>query len=83
MAATATDETEERSYARSRGAVRGFFWGLFAISISGKHNDEVQLCAFNVLAMNGDDLRALPLSLRKTNLTQLLAVTRWDLSQRL
>jgi hypothetical protein len=30
---------------------------------SGKHNDEVQLCAFDVLAMDGDDLRRLPLSM--------------------
>jgi hypothetical protein len=27
---------------------------------SGRHNDEVQLCAFDVLAMDGDDLRNLP-----------------------
>jgi bifunctional non-homologous end joining protein LigD len=40
---------------------------------SGKHNDEVQLLAFNVLAMDGDDLRNLPLSLRKANLARLLA----------
>ena len=40
---------------------------------SGKHNDEVQLCAFDVLAMDGDDLRRLPLSMRKTNLARLLA----------
>jgi ATP-dependent DNA ligase len=39
---------------------------------SGKHNDEVQLCAFDVLAMDGDDLRRLPLSMRKTNLARLL-----------
>jgi bifunctional non-homologous end joining protein LigD len=39
---------------------------------SGKHNDEVQLCAFDVLAMDGDDLRALPLSMRKA-LARLLA----------
>jgi bifunctional non-homologous end joining protein LigD len=32
---------------------------------SGQHNDEVQLCAFDVLAMDGDDLRDLPLSMRK------------------
>src|SRR6185437_16002217 len=32
---------------------------------SGKHNDEVQLCAFDVLAMDGDDLRELPLSMRR------------------
>jgi bifunctional non-homologous end joining protein LigD len=30
---------------------------------SGKHNDEVQLLAFDVLAMDGDDLRNLPLSI--------------------
>jgi bifunctional non-homologous end joining protein LigD len=40
---------------------------------SGKHNDEVQLCAFDVLAMDGDHLRDLPLSMRKANLARLLA----------
>jgi bifunctional non-homologous end joining protein LigD len=40
---------------------------------SGKDNDEVQLCAFDVLAMDGDDLRKLPLSMRKANLARLLA----------
>jgi bifunctional non-homologous end joining protein LigD len=35
---------------------------------SGKHNGEVHLCAFDVLAMDGDDLRKLPLSMRKANL---------------
>jgi ATP-dependent DNA ligase len=40
---------------------------------SGKHNEEVQLCAFDVLAMDGDDLRDLPLSMRKANLQRLLA----------
>jgi ATP-dependent DNA ligase len=39
---------------------------------SGKHNEEVQLCAFDVLAMDGDDLRDLPLSMRKANLQRLL-----------
>ena len=39
---------------------------------SGKHNEEVQLCAFDVLALDGDDLRNLPLSMRKTNLARLL-----------
>ena len=39
----------------------------------GKHNEEVQLYAFDILALDGDDLRRLPLSLRKTNLAQLLA----------
>jgi ATP-dependent DNA ligase len=32
----------------------------------------VQLCAFDVLAMDGEDLRNLPLSKRKTNLDRLL-----------
>jgi bifunctional non-homologous end joining protein LigD len=40
---------------------------------SGRHNDEVQLLAFDVLAVDGDDLRDLPLSMRKTNLARLLA----------
>ena len=40
---------------------------------SGRHNEEVQLCAFDVLAMDGDDLRKLPLSMRKANLERLLA----------
>jgi hypothetical protein len=35
---------------------------------SGKHNEEVQLCAFEVLAMDGANLRSLPLSMRKANL---------------
>jgi ATP-dependent DNA ligase len=39
---------------------------------SGKHNDEVQLYAFDVLSLGGDDLRGLPLSMRKTNLARLL-----------
>jgi ATP-dependent DNA ligase len=40
---------------------------------SRKHDDEVQLYAFDVLALDGDDLRKLPLSMRKTNLARLLA----------
>jgi bifunctional non-homologous end joining protein LigD len=39
---------------------------------SRKHDDEVQLYAFDVLALDGEDLRPLPLSMRKTNLTRLL-----------
>jgi ATP-dependent DNA ligase len=45
----------------------------FNAMYSGKHNEEVQLCAFDVLAMDGDDLRDLPLSMRKANLQRLLA----------
>ena len=40
---------------------------------SGKHNEEVQLYAFDMLAGDGDDMRQLPLSMRKANLTRLLA----------
>jgi bifunctional non-homologous end joining protein LigD len=40
---------------------------------SGKHDEEVQLYAFDMLAGHGDDMRALPLSMRKTNLARLLA----------
>ena len=40
---------------------------------SGKHNDQVQLYAFDMLAGDGDDLRSLPLSIRKTNLARLLS----------
>jgi bifunctional non-homologous end joining protein LigD len=40
------------------------FDGLY----SGQHNDEIQLYAFDILALDGDDLRKLPLHLRKTNL---------------
>jgi bifunctional non-homologous end joining protein LigD len=39
---------------------------------SRQHDQEVQLYAFDVLALDGDDLRALPLSMRKTNLARLL-----------
>jgi ATP-dependent DNA ligase len=40
---------------------------------SRKHDAEVQLYAFDCLALDGDDLRGLPLSMRKTNLARLLA----------
>jgi bifunctional non-homologous end joining protein LigD len=40
---------------------------------SGRHNDEVQLCAFDILIEGDDDLRKLPLSMRKVNLERLLA----------
>jgi ATP-dependent DNA ligase len=40
---------------------------------SRQHDDEVQLCAFDILAEGGDDLRKLPLSMRKANLERLLA----------
>ena len=37
---------------------------------SRRHDDEVQLYAFDMLAGDADDYRKLPLSLRKTNLAQ-------------
>jgi bifunctional non-homologous end joining protein LigD len=37
-----------------------------------QHDAEVQLYAFDCLAFDGDDLRKLPLSMRKTNLERLL-----------
>jgi len=40
---------------------------------SRRHDDEAQLHAFDVLALYGEDLRGLPLSMRKTNLDRLLA----------
>ena len=40
---------------------------------SGKHNEEVQLYAFDILALDGDDLRSLRLSMRKAHLERLLA----------
>jgi bifunctional non-homologous end joining protein LigD len=40
---------------------------------SRKHDDEVQLYAFDIPALDGEDLRRLPLSMRKTNLARLLA----------
>jgi bifunctional non-homologous end joining protein LigD len=40
---------------------------------SRKHDEEVQLYAFDLLTLDGEDLRPLPLSLRKTNLARLLA----------
>ena len=45
----------------------------FEALYSHKHDDEVQLYAFDVLAMDGDDLRHLPLTMRKGNLARLLA----------
>jgi bifunctional non-homologous end joining protein LigD len=38
----------------------------------GRHQPP-QLCAFDLLAMDGDDMRRLSLSMRKANLARLLA----------
>jgi ATP-dependent DNA ligase len=40
---------------------------------SRKFNDEVQFYAFDLLVSDGDDLRKLPLSMRKASLARLLA----------
>jgi ATP-dependent DNA ligase len=40
---------------------------------SRRHDEDVQLYAFDILALGGEDLRSLPLSMRKTNLARLLA----------
>jgi ATP-dependent DNA ligase len=49
---------------------------------SDKHNADVQFCAFDVLAIDGEDLRNLPLSMRKTNLDRLLPrAPRWHFYQ--
>ncbi|WP_354099662.1 MULTISPECIES: ATP-dependent DNA ligase [unclassified Bradyrhizobium] len=39
---------------------------------SRRHDAEVQLYAFDILALGGEDLRQLPLTMRKTNLARLL-----------
>lgn len=39
---------------------------------SRRHDEGVQLYAFDVLAPGGEDLRQLPLTMRKTNLDRLL-----------
>ncbi|WP_036010814.1 RNA ligase family protein [Bradyrhizobium yuanmingense] len=39
---------------------------------SRRHDEEVQLYAFDLLALGGEDLRQLPLEMRKTNLARLL-----------
>jgi bifunctional non-homologous end joining protein LigD len=39
---------------------------------SGRQNAEVQFCAFDVLLVDGEDVRDLPLSMRKVNLERLL-----------
>jgi bifunctional non-homologous end joining protein LigD len=44
----------------------------FSALHSSKQNHEVQLCAFDVLVMDGEDLHSQPLSKRKTNLDRLL-----------
>jgi bifunctional non-homologous end joining protein LigD len=44
----------------------------FEALYSHKHDNEAQFYAFDVLAMDGEDLRQLPLSMRKASLARLL-----------
>ena len=60
-----------RDRRRSRGPRRDGVSDFNALH-SRKQNHDVQLCAFDVLAIDGDDLRDLPLSMRKTKLDRLL-----------
>jgi bifunctional non-homologous end joining protein LigD len=45
----------------------------FAALYSRRQDEEVQFYAFDILAGDGDDMRGLPLSIRKANLARLLA----------
>jgi ATP-dependent DNA ligase len=45
----------------------------FEALYSRRCDDQVQLYAFDLLTLDGDDLRQMPLSMRKTNLARLLA----------
>ena len=47
--------------------VRSYFNGLH----SRRHDDEVHFYAFDILAEGGEDLRMVPLGMRKTNLALL------------
>jgi ATP-dependent DNA ligase len=40
---------------------------------SRRHDEDVQLYAFDILALDDADLRGLPLSIRKSNLARLFA----------
>jgi bifunctional non-homologous end joining protein LigD len=42
---------------------------------SRQHDDEVRFYAFDLLVADGEDLRSLPLHLRKTNLARMLGST--------
>ena len=59
---------------RWRGsAARGRWRFRFQRAALPAFEEEVQLYAFDILALDGDDLRKLPLSVRKTKLARLLA----------
>ena len=59
---------------RRRGGAARRRWRLrFQRAASRKHDAEVEFYAFDMLVSDGDDLRKLPLTMRKTNLPRLLA----------
>jgi bifunctional non-homologous end joining protein LigD len=52
---------------------KAVLFGVDGVSDFDGLDTEVQLYAFDALALDGEDLRGLPLSMRKTNLARLLA----------
>ena len=66
---------------RGRDPWRGRPIGLRRLALR-RRTIEVQFYAFDMLAGDGDDLRSLPLSLRKTNLARLLAAAAMASSSR-
>jgi bifunctional non-homologous end joining protein LigD len=50
---------------------------------SRKHDDEVMFYAFDILVSDGDDLRKLPLTMRKANLSGYLPAASENLPNRL
>ena len=68
-----TEEPAEAFHHRWRGRRSRCRRHLRFQRAARKRDDEVQLYAFDILAMGSDDLRSLPLHLRKMNLERLLA----------
>jgi bifunctional non-homologous end joining protein LigD len=74
--------SHRRSRAASPGRLLRRGWRIGAARVDGiadfnglhsrKHDEEVQLYAFDVLMSAGDDLRPLPLHLRKNQLAKML-----------
>src|SRR4051794_22083767 len=59
---------------RRRGRAARRRWHLgFQRTALPKYDDEVMFYAFDMLVSDGEDLRKLPLSMRKTNLARILA----------
>jgi hypothetical protein len=56
---------------RSRAARRG--WAIGFQRPAHRHDHEVEFYAFDILVSDGEDVRKLPLSMRKASLSRLLA----------